>query len=44
MHSLTSTTGIVALAGAGVAAVSLLFAIYLATRVRRGCSIVNAGS
>src|SRR2546423_14469895 len=35
MHSLTSTTGIVALAGAGVAAVSVLFAIYLATRVRR---------
>src|SRR5438876_10125895 len=35
MHSLTSTTGIVALAGAGVAAVSLLFAVYLATRVRR---------
>src|SRR5207248_10773740 len=35
MHSLTSTTGIVALAAAGVAAVSLLFAIYLATRVRR---------
>src|SRR5947209_7260046 len=35
MHELTSTTGIVALAAGGVAVLSLLFAVYLATRVRR---------
>ncbi len=35
MHELTTTTGIVALAAAGVAVLSLLFAVYLATRVRR---------
>ena len=35
MHELTSTTGIVALAAGGVAVVALLFAAYLALRVRR---------
>src|SRR5256885_16925528 len=35
MHDLTSTTGIVALAAGGVAAVALLFAIVLAFRLRR---------
>jgi hypothetical protein len=35
MHDLTSTTGIVALAAGGVAVVTLLFATYLATRLRR---------
>jgi hypothetical protein len=35
MHELTSTTGIVALAAGGVAVLALLFAVYLATRVRR---------
>ena len=35
MHELTTTTGIVALAAGGVAVVALLFAAYLATRVRR---------
>jgi hypothetical protein len=35
MHDLTSTTGIVALAAGGVAVVALLFAAYLATRLRR---------
>jgi hypothetical protein len=35
MHDLTSTTGIVALAAGGTAVVALLFAVYLATRVRR---------
>jgi hypothetical protein len=35
MHDLTTTTGIVAMAAGGVAVVALLFAAYLATRVRR---------
>jgi hypothetical protein len=35
MHDLTSTTGIVALAAAGVAVVALLFATVLAFRLRR---------
>jgi hypothetical protein len=35
MHELTSTTGIVALAAGGVAVVALLFALFLATRLRR---------
>jgi Protein of unknown function (DUF4446) len=35
MHDLTSTTGIVALAAGGAAVVALLFAAYLATRLRR---------
>jgi hypothetical protein len=35
MHDLTSTTGIVALAAAGVAVVALLLAAFLATRIRR---------
>jgi hypothetical protein len=35
MHELTSTTGIVALAGGGVGIVALLFAIVLAVRLRR---------
>jgi uncharacterized protein DUF4446 len=35
MHDLTSTTGIVALAAGGVAVGALLFATYLATRLRR---------
>jgi hypothetical protein len=35
MHELTTTTGIVALAAGGVAVVALLFAAYLATRLRR---------
>ena len=35
MHELTSTTGIVALAAGGVAAIALLFAVFLAVRLRR---------
>jgi Protein of unknown function (DUF4446) len=35
MHELTSTTGIVAMAAGGVAVLALLFAAYLATRLRR---------
>jgi Protein of unknown function (DUF4446) len=35
MHELTSTTGIVAMAAGGVAVVALLFATYLAARLRR---------
>ena len=35
MHDLTSTTGIVALAAAGVAIVALLLALFLAARLRR---------
>jgi hypothetical protein len=35
MHDLTSTTGIVALAAAGVAVVALLLAVFLAVRLRR---------
>jgi hypothetical protein len=35
VHELTSTTGIVALAAGGIAVVALLFALYLATRLRR---------
>jgi hypothetical protein len=35
MHELTSTTGIVALAAGGVAAIALLLAVFLAVRLRR---------
>jgi hypothetical protein len=35
MHELTSTTGIVALAAGAVAAIALLFAVFLAVRLRR---------
>ena len=35
VHELTSTTGIVALAAGAIAVVALLFALYLATRLRR---------
>jgi Protein of unknown function (DUF4446) len=35
MDELTSTTGIVAMAAGGVAVLALLFAVYLATRLRR---------
>src|SRR5256714_15444757 len=35
MHELTSTTGIVAMAAGGAAVLALLFAIFLATRLRR---------